>query len=148
MKKILSSCLVAGLLATGCAPSSEKVSASYVSPMHYQDFSCKQIRMEMTRLSRRVNEVADVQDSHASKDGAAMGVGLVLFWPALFFMIGKDKEEELARLKGEYEALESAAIQKECDVAKEVEAARKLQEERQKAKEEKQKQYQSNNHQN
>lgn len=40
-----------------------------------------------------------------------MGVGLVLFWPALFFLAGDDQKEELARLKGEYEALEKASIQ-------------------------------------
>ena len=39
-------------------------------------------------------------------------------------MIGGDHEEELARLKGEYEALESAAIQNECDIAPQLEEAR------------------------
>ena len=86
--------------------------------------------MEMMRISRRVNEVAGIQDDKAQKDAVALGVGLVLFWPALFFMPGKDKAEELARLKGEYEAIEQAAIQKECDVAKELEAARQMEAER------------------
>jgi len=85
--------------------------------------------MEMQRVSRRVNEIAGVQDSHRTKDSVALGVGLIVFWPALFFMIGKDKEEELARLKGEYEALESAAIQKDCTFTEELEAARKMEEE-------------------
>lgn len=91
--------------------------------------------MEMMRVSHRVNEVAGVQDSQATKDSVALGVGLVVFWPALFFMIGKDQEEELARLKGEYEALETVAIQKECDVAAEIEAAKKMEEERKAEKE-------------
>jgi len=122
--------LIAAMLLSACSTSADKVSATYVSPLQYQDYTCKQIRMEMQRVSRRVNEVAGVQDGQASKDAAALGIGLVLFWPALFFMIGKDKEEELGRLKGEYEALEQAAIQKECDVAKEIEAARQMEEER------------------
>lgn len=41
-------------------------------------------------------------------------------------MIGKDQKEELSRLKGEYEALELAAIQKDCNVAKEIDAAREM----------------------
>jgi hypothetical protein len=86
--------------------------------------------MEMQRVGRRVNEVAGVQDSEATKDSVAMGVGLVLFWPALFFMIGKDQEQELSRLKGEFEALEQAAIQKNCNVAGELAEARRLQDER------------------
>lgn len=60
-----------------------------------------------------------------------MGVCLVLFWPALFFMMGDDQEEELASLKGQYDALEQAAIQKDCDVADEIAEARRLEEERQ-----------------
>lgn len=54
-----------------------------------------------------------------------MGVGLVLFWPALFFLAGDDRSDELGRLKGEYEALETSAIQKKCDVAPELQLARK-----------------------
>ncbi|WP_200241917.1 hypothetical protein [Lamprobacter modestohalophilus] len=53
-----------------------------------------------------------------------MGVGLVLFWPALFFLAGGDKKDELARLKGEYDALEQAAIQKDCMIASELRDAR------------------------
>ena len=130
MKKLVLSALISGLFLSSCASSSDKISAQYVSPIQYQSYNCNQIRMEMQRVSRRVNEVAGVQDAQASKDSVALGVGLVIFWPALFFMIGKDKEEELGRLKGEYEALEQAAIEKECNVSAEIEAARVMREER------------------
>ena len=53
-----------------------------------------------------------------------MGVGLLLFWPALFILAGSDHSDELARLKGEYEALETAAIQKKCDIARQLQVAR------------------------
>ncbi len=62
-----------------------------------------------------------------------MGAGLFLFWPALFFLGGGgDREEELARLRGEIEAIESSAIQKDCtnvasQIAKQREAAKKHQ---------------------
>lgn len=146
MKKAVLGFCIATLMA-GCAPKSEKIRAQYVSPLQYQDYSCKQIRMEMMRVSRRVNEVSGVQDKQATNDSAALGVGLILFWPALFFMIGDDQKEEISRLKGEYDALEQAAIQKECDVVKEVEAARKMEQERiEKRKEEiKAQQFDSNN---
>ncbi len=131
MKKlILATCMISQLGLVACASKSENISAAYVSPLQYQGYTCNQIRAEMSRISRRVNEVAGVQDSQASKDSVALGVGMVLFWPALFFMIGKDKEEELSRLKGEYEALEQAAIQKDCNVAKEIEAARDMETQR------------------
>lgn len=130
MKQTISAFLLSAILLTSCASHSDDISAQYVSPMEYQSYNCNQIRLEMQRVSRRVNEIAGVQDSQATKDSVAPGVGLVLFWPALFFMIGKDKQEELSRLKGEYEALEQAAIGKECNVAKEIETAKKMQEER------------------
>lgn len=131
MKKlVLTTCLISQLGLVACASKSENISASYVSPLTYQDYNCKQVRSELVRVSRRVNEVSGVQDAQASKDSVAMGVGMILFWPALFFMIGKDKEEELSRLKGEYEALEQTAIQKNCDVAGELEAARQMETDR------------------
>lgn len=44
-----------------------------------------------------------------------MTVGLILFWPALFFIDGDTPQaQEYARLKAEFDALEQAAIQKEC----------------------------------
>ena len=47
-----------------------------------------------------------------------MAIGLVLFWPTLFFLEGGDGPEaaEYARLKGEVDALEGVAIQKQCDM--------------------------------
>lgn len=141
MKKlVLATCMVSQLGLVACASKSDNISAAYVSPLQYQGYNCNQIRSELARVSRRVNEVAGVQDSQASKDSVALGVGMVLFWPALFFMIGKDKEEELARLKGEYEALEQAAIQKDCDVAQEIEKAREMEAERKAAAKQQQKQ--------
>lgn len=106
---------------TGCAKSSKNIQAAYVSPLQYQDYSCKQIGMEISRVSRKVSEISGQQDKQASNDAVAMGVGLVIFWPALFFLIGDDKKEEIARLKGEYDALEQAAIQKNCSIAKDIE---------------------------
>jgi len=113
---------------SGCATPPEKISSSYVSPLQYQNFSCKQIGAELLRVNRKILEITKVQHKEADKDAAAMGVGMILFWPALFFMIGEDKKEELARLKGECEALESAAIQKECELTKELEEIHKQRE--------------------
>ena len=47
-----------------------------------------------------------------------MGVGLILFWPTLFFLEGGDGPEaaEYARMKGEIDALETISIQKNCGI--------------------------------
>lgn len=129
---------VIALLLPSCASRPEDISAAYVSPLQYQSYNCNQIRMEIDRVTRRVHEVSGAQDDQADDDAVALGVGLVLFWPALFFMIGDDKKEELSRLKGEYEALEQAAIQKECNIAREIEKSRALEMERREKKQKEQ----------
>jgi hypothetical protein len=106
--------LYAGLVA-GCASSSTEIAAQYVSPIQYQHYSCSQIAAEVQRVSRRVAEVSGVQDEKASGDAVATGVAIVLFWPAAFFIKGDGATAaELGRLKGEFEALEQASIQKKC----------------------------------
>ncbi|MFA4899930.1 MAG: hypothetical protein WC563_10425 [Brevundimonas sp.] len=117
MKKIIAAALCVGLTAA-CATSPDKISAQYVSPMQYQAYSCSQIRTELVRVGARVAEVTGQQRKQANNDALAMGVGLVIFWPALFFLAGgSDKKEELGRLKGEYDALQVSANEKSCDFA-------------------------------
>ncbi len=113
MIKAVSTLLILTFL-TACATHPDKISASYVSPIQYQGYTCNQIDLELTRVTNAVSEVTGQQQKEADKDAVAMGVGLFLFWPALFFLIGEDKKEELARLKGEYQALQDIAKQKEC----------------------------------
>lgn len=114
----------------GCSTASKNVSSSYVSPIQYQGYSCDQLRQEYVRVNAKMLEVAGKQDKEANKDAVAMGVGLVLFWPALFFLMGDDKKDELARLKGECDAIESCAIEKNCAVADEIAEARQKQQEK------------------
>ncbi len=62
--------------------------------------------------------MAGVQDKKASNDAIATGVAVVLFWPAAFMVSGGDGQTaaELAKLKGQKDAIEQAAIQKKCGI--------------------------------
>ncbi len=113
MKKLL---LVAASLAlAGCASSADNIRPAYISPIQYQNYGCEQIAAEAQRVSARVAEVTGVQDQKANNDAVATGVALVLFWPAAFFISGDGQTAaELSRLKGEFEALEQASIQRSC----------------------------------
>ena len=113
----------AGLLAgsalaltlTACAKSSDEIAADYVSPLTYQDYSCSQLGAELARVQTRAAQVAGVQDEAASSDEGVMAVGMILFWPALFFLEGDTgREAELGRLRGEADAIEAVATRKEC----------------------------------
>lgn len=99
----------------GCAKSSGEITGSYTSPLLYQSFTCEQLAEEAVRVSRRVAEVSGVQDQKATSDAVTTGVAIVLFWPAAFMLNGNDQNAaELARLKGEYDAIQQANIQKNC----------------------------------
>ena len=105
----------ATLWLTACAKPSDKISASYVSPLEYREYSCAQLSAEVARTNTRAAEVAGVQDEAASDDAALMGIGIVLFWPSLFFLEGDTgREAELARLRGAISAIETEAIRKDC----------------------------------
>lgn len=71
--------------------------------------------MEATRISGRVTALSGVQDDKATNDAIATGVAIVVFWPAAFLVGGDDQNTaELSRLKGEFNAIEQASIQKNC----------------------------------
>ena len=126
MRKLLAVAVSAATL-SACASAPDKISANYVSPMQYSSYDCDQIRTEMVRVAGHVQEVSGVQSKAHTRDQVAMGVGLVLFWPALFVLAAGDKKEELANLKGQYEALDRSAIEKKCAVAAEVSAGQAAQ---------------------
>ena len=119
MNTILSSAMAAvvAIAVSGCASSSSDVRASYVSPLQYQSYTCQQISAEAARVSSRAAEVAGVQDTKRTNDQVATGVAIVVFWPAAF-LVGGDGQAaaKLARLKGEYEALEKISIEKNCNM--------------------------------
>ena len=111
--------LAASVVLAGCASSPEKINAAYVSPLQYKDYSCDQMSAEMGRVTRRANELQGTLAQTANNDAVQMGVGLVLFWPALFFLEGGDGPQaaEFARLKGERDAIEQASILKSCMIS-------------------------------
>lgn len=100
----------------GCATASRDVTAQYVSPMQYGAYDCQQLGSELNRLQARVSQLGGRLDEAAANDKTITGVGMVLFWPALFALGGtKEQEAEYARLKGEYDAISQAANFKKCD---------------------------------
>ena len=116
MKGVLAAAVLAAL-AGACAKSADKITAAYVSPLGYDQYNCQQIGQEAERISLRVQQASGAQNKQATSDAVATTVGIVIFWPALFFISGDDATTyELARLKGEIEAIEKASIAKNCGI--------------------------------
>jgi hypothetical protein len=107
--------LSAGLILGGCATSSDKIATTYVSPMQYQSYDCDQLAIEGMRVNQRVMTLQAQVDKAAANDKALTGVGMILFWPALFALGGNQQQEaEYGRLKGEYDSMQQAAVVKKC----------------------------------
>ena len=99
----------------GCATSPKDIAPAYVSPILYQNLTCEQLAMEAARVSQAAAAANGAQANQASKDAVMTTVGVVLFWPSLFFIGGdKGNAAEVARLKGEMQAIEQANISKNC----------------------------------
>ena len=115
MKKIIIAFFV--LIVASCATAPKDISAAYVSPLKYQDYDCDQVAMESANIERRVNSLYTSLESSAKGDKRNTAISVILFWPALFFIDGDSPEgAEYAQLKGEYQALQTVAVQKKCTI--------------------------------
>lgn len=101
----------------GCASGADDIAPSYVSPVMYENFTCQQLAFEAQSISSRAAQAAGVQNKARTTDAIVTTVGLVVFWPSLFFVKGDGaKAAELANLKGQMEAVEQASIRKNCGI--------------------------------
>src|SRR5215211_2474019 len=107
--------LLASIVSLGCAKRAENVAAAYVSPLAYDQFNCRQLAEEAGRVSQRAAELSGVQNRKRTGDIVATTAAVIIFWPAAFMVGGDDAQTaELARLKGEFDAIQKVSIQKSC----------------------------------
>jgi hypothetical protein len=105
------------LASAGCASRSDQVAAAYVSPYAFDSLTCAQLADAAQSISARAAMAAGAQDSKATRDAIATTAAIVIFWPAAFFVGGNDQTTaELARLRGEMEAIEQVSIRKRCGI--------------------------------
>ncbi|MFD1199344.1 hypothetical protein ACFQ3K_13615 [Brucella gallinifaecis] len=103
---------------SGCASKAKNIAPSYVSTAVYDSMSCSAMKEEGVRLSQAAAAAIGKQDSAATADAVKTGVGIVFFLPALFFNEGDGiKATEVARLKGEMDALQRASVRKKCNIS-------------------------------
>ena len=110
--------LAATMMLSACATAPSKISAAYVSPLKYQNYDCQQVGLEQANIEQRTNVLYHNLKGRNNSDKWMMGVGLVVAWPALLFLKGNNGAEntEYAQLKGDYEALRTASVQKKCEL--------------------------------
>jgi hypothetical protein len=115
-RRVIVACAVAALLA-GCASASQDITASYVSPVGYQSYTCQQLGLEAQSVSARAAALSGAQDSQRTKDAIATTAAVIVFWPAAF-LVGGDKQTaaELAQMKGQMVAIEQASVARKCNI--------------------------------
>ncbi|MDO9073400.1 MAG: hypothetical protein Q7U73_09045 [Rubrivivax sp.] len=109
----LAATLVACL--AGCATRAVDVRPLPANPAEFIAWDCNRIDDESDLVQQRATDLAWTVDERVGNNILALGVGVTVFWPALFAMRPDGLEAaDLARLKGRYEALAVASRNKGC----------------------------------
>lgn len=108
--------IIAALFVAGCASQPEDISANHVSASEYREHSCQELADEAGALNSKGRDLYQSLDKEADNDAAQMAIGMVLFWPALFFLEGGDgaDAEVYADLKGHMDAVQQVSREKKC----------------------------------
>lgn len=117
--QLCSALLIVLFTGVACAPHSYEIRSAEVSPEQYKDLSCTGLYAEMKLKLEQLDELGRSIDEAAETDETQTAVGVILFWPVLFWLEGSDTPEaqEYAQLRGEMLSLEHTAILKECEEA-------------------------------
>lgn len=95
---------------TACAKSPESISAAYVSDIPYRSWSCSDLAEEQNRLTAAYATAAKQQENARTNDT----VGVILLGLPVSSLSGDNIAPEIARLKGEQEAIRKAMIIRKC----------------------------------
>lgn len=102
--------ILGGMALTSCAKSPESIQASYVSHVGYQGWTCGQLAEEQHRLSAALATASTHQKKARTNDT----VGVILLGLPVSSLSGDNIAPEIARLKGEDQAIRKAMITKSC----------------------------------
>ena len=114
MKTISTALIVISLAA--CATNPDKIASAYVSSSEYADYTCSSLQREYASNERKAEDLYAGMKSKSRVNATAGVVGALIFWPALFFMKGKDAEADAtySELQGRKTAIEKAMDKKKC----------------------------------
>ena len=112
--KLTITIIAAALTLSACAQSPDSIAPVYVSPVAYSGYSCAQLNAEAARINARLSTATGQQNQQSDNDAAMTAVALILFWPAAFWIGGNDQSGAIAQLRGDAEAVNAAAIARNC----------------------------------
>ena len=101
---------LAALTLSGCAQSPESVQPAYASEVPYQTWTCDQLGQEGSNLSSALAQASRQQDDARTGDT----VGVIFLGLPVSSMSGSNVAPEIARLKGQINAVRVVGIEKHC----------------------------------
>ena len=104
-----------GLFTAGLSAAiSAEADASHYEHNPYLNYSCKDLALAATDVSRRAEEEVGVKSDTVQKNDSGE---LTIFWPRAFSAKVSGKEaSDLSRLKDDMISIERAAIESECQI--------------------------------
>ena len=97
------------MLISSCASRTSSIAASYVSHEKYMDYSCTQLATKMGDARGELQKYSDMQNSKANMDA-----GTVFFVLIPASKLAGDHEGDVAKWKGEVEAINTAQEKLKC----------------------------------
>ena len=107
-KKIALAAAIIAII-SGCATRPESISASYISHEKYMGKDCTSLILDMSNARSELAKFSALQDSKANVDAATVFFVLI---PAS--KLSGDHAGDVAKFKGEVEAIETALIKTNC----------------------------------
>ncbi len=101
--------LIAAAALTACATRPESITASFVSHEKFVHLDCTELATKMSDKRAELDKLSKMQDSKANGDAAGV---FLLGIP--FSKLSGDYEGDIARLKGEVEAVDTAQVKNKC----------------------------------
>ena len=115
MKNIILLIVVSAISACSTAPKSTEVRAAYVPTSSYQYMTCDQLISEAEAVRRSVPGLEAAVDNHRTQQTGVEVITWLFFWPAAFALDkGEATSSQLARAKGEMDAISLAMRSKKC----------------------------------
>jgi len=109
MKRIVLGALVAAG-GSACAKDPASIAPSYVSQVGFQSWSCRQLAQEAQNLASALAQASAQQERARTNDV----VGVIFIGLPVSTLSGDNIAPEIARLKGEQEAVRRVMISKNC----------------------------------
>lgn len=107
--------IIAAALVSGCAQQPSKIAAAEVNRSAFIASSCRTLSSHLYSVETKLGQLSAAQKAEADKDAAWVAGGALLFFPAMAVAAaGEDHAGEIAKLKGQKNAISEQMIISNC----------------------------------